>query len=556
MHRLPKLINRLAWSRSRICPGRSPGLAPTLLVLALLVILLPACIPLIQDRPESGRLVEAIVRPAPVQAEGKAIPSLADTGETGPASPVQEAGPQLPAGVPLSLWTKAGGQLHLIDPHTGEDLSGYKPIEVGRNLGSAALSLNRTILAAISHPAATACGITGCQLTGTTLYLVDTSTWNEATIDLAGPAKVPTVPANFFAFSPDDSVLAVTYAGPSPLLPGEASSIEKVKAPGAYWLATIDLTARTITNQIPLDVAPRFLTYTPDAGSLVLYGVPYPAWTSDSPDKNVVKAGTPRVSLIKAADLSLEYPGGHTWEVELPGLLDGQLWQETDNSPAGAFWQPAVVFAPGRGALHIVHANEEKLTTVNLAQRTLHTVEISPKQSWFERLLALTAGVAQAKMVEGTTKRAVLSEDESRLYVVGVAHETGESLGLQVIEAESGAEIAKLDTPATEIGIWPSNPPPEYPGGHLRRGTGEQLYLYGWDEAGAWTDIWDVKRLEPASVRLEGHVVPAQLLDGQAILLGRNSDQKATHLAALDAKTFKVIQAWSVEGYVVWVSAP
>ncbi len=535
MHRLPKLINLLTWSRSRICPGRSPGFASTLLVLALLAILLPACITLIQDRPESGRPVEALVRPAQAQAVEKANPTLTDNGETGLASPSQEAA-QLPAGALLSLWTKAGSRLHLIDPHTGEDLSGYEPIEVGRNLGSAALSPSRATLAAISHPATTACGVTGCQLTGTTLYLVDTSTWNEATIDLAGPAKVPTVPANFFAFSPDDSVLAVTYAGPSPLLPGEASSIEKVKEPGAYWLATIDLTARTITNQIPLDIAPRFLAYTQDAGLLVLYGVPY------SLDKNAVRPGTPRVSMIKAADLSLE------WEAELPGLLEGQLWQETDDSPAAAFWQPAVVFAPGRGALHIIHANEEKLTTVDLAQRTLHTVEISPKQSWFERFLALTAGVAQAKMVEGTTKRAVFSEDESQLYVVGVAHETGASLDLQVIEAESGAEIARLDTQATEIRIWPSDTPPE-------RGTGEQLYLYGWDEAGSWTDIWDAKRLEPASARLEGHVVPAQLLDGQSILLARNSDQKETHLAALDAESFKVIQAWSVEGYVAWVSA-
>jgi hypothetical protein len=84
------------------------------------------------------------------------------------------------------------------------------------------------------------------------------------------------------------------------------------------------------------------------------------------------------------------------------------------------YWSPAVVFDPVRNRLHIVHADEDGLTTVDLQGRSAQSLEIRPALTWIEQLLSLTAGVAEAKYwPEGGYRSGVLLSDGRQIYTVG-----------------------------------------------------------------------------------------------------------------------------------------
>src|SRR3989337_864384 len=179
-----------------------------------------------------------------------------------------------------------------------------------------------------------------------------------------------------------------------------------------------------------------------------------------------------------------------------------------------AFWSPAIVFSPEKKAIYIVHADANRLTIVDLALRTTGTVQIQPATSWIERLLALTAGVAQAKGLNGGIKSAVLSADGSRLYVVGESGVTSqdsngewqfsnEVLGLQVIDAASGMEIARLETESTDLAL--SN-------------DGNVLFLHGWSNI-AWTDVVEADSLEIVAHLAGRYLISGRLLNGEDIML-------------------------------------
>ena len=121
--------------------------------------------------------------------------------------------------------------------------------------------------------------------------------------------------------------------------------------------------------------------------------------------------------------------------------------------------------------------------------------------------------------------------------MIGVANDTGLSQGLQVIDAAAGTEIARLDTGATRLAIWPDK---------------ERLYLHGEAEGSAWTDVLEAASLEPLAARLAGHVLPARLLDGQPVLTAHSYAQETTDLALLDGESLDVIHRWTLEGYAQW----
>jgi hypothetical protein len=108
-----------------------------------------------------------------------------------------------------------------------------------------------------------------------------------------------------------------------------------------------------------------------------------------------------------------------------------------------------------------VHGDEDKLTTVDFINQTLRTVDIHAKTSWLDRLLSLTAGVAYAKGMDGTTKQAVISPDGKFLFVAGntetVTQKPNSSdwdikdtpTGLQVIAAGDGTLVDKMSSDAS-----------------------------------------------------------------------------------------------------------
>jgi hypothetical protein len=279
-----------------------------------------------------------------------------------------------------------------------------------------------------------------------------------------------------------------------------------------------------------LDFYPRLLNFSSDNAGLAVYGAPM---GSDG-----LTVGEPRALLLDAASLEIE------WEISLPGITDGQIrLTESDGSESFEWWGPAAVFSPEQQKLYLVHADEEKLTTVDFAQQATGTVTIQPAQSWLEQLFALTAGVARAKALDGTMKSAVISRDGSELYIVGQTSDTWKDdkgnwqftqtpLGLMVVDAATGVEKARLDNDATELVLSPE---------------GEILYLRGWSENSSWTDVVDTATLE-VEKHLEGrYLVPGRKLNGKPILLSEtyfNTTGQAT-LAVLDPETHETIKKWS-----------
>jgi hypothetical protein len=264
----------------------------------------------------------------------------------------------------------------------------------------------------------------------------------------------------------------------------------------------------------------------------------------------------PFVTLLDSADLSV------LWEADLEGVRHGILPKDENSyvpvdftQPGNAvYYFPGLTFAPERDSLYVVHADEEVLTTVDFDAQEVASVEIQPQLSWMERLLSLTAGVAHAKVAEGTSKQVAISPDGETLYIVGTQNELGEKegneweiidnpLGLQIVRAEDGKRLARYNNNASEISI-------SY--------DGHYLFLQGWSQAqdNAWTKIFDTTTNQPVR-RIENNtwLVPTRRLNGEPILassvyINGASEQQYT---TVDPDDLSVLAEWSSTDYLVWL---
>jgi dipeptidyl aminopeptidase/acylaminoacyl peptidase len=441
---------------------------------------------------------------------------MPSTAKPGPTATLTAANSDAPFGssVLLASWNRRRNlhELRPFDPRQGLPLADHEPISMGRNY-QYAFSPDGRRLAFVAYPS-------DMHQRSGVLHLVELNGWQDATTTLIFDGWVSTM-----SFSPDGTRLAAAY-------------FDERAHPDESVLVMIDLAAQSVVARASLAVLPRMAAFTPDGASLMMYG--------GQPESAVGVKPIARAALLDAADLSAQ------WEQPLAGVLDGQERSAEGYEP-GVYvsWRPAVILAPDRNTLYIVHAGDERLTTVNFAARSVSSVEIGPAQSWLDWLMALGAGVAHAKSPDGTWKRAALSPDGARLYVVG---ETGKSsqdsrgqwqftqtpLNLTVVDAASGVEIATLDTQATDLDLSPD---------------GMRLYLRGYDQIGVpWTDVIDATRLEVVA-HLGGHtVIPAQQMDGQLILLSSDSHRGDTTLILLDAQTLAALHSWTTPEYAAWIS--
>ena len=153
----------------------------------------------------------------------------------------------------------------------------------------------------------------------------------------------------------------------------------------------------------------RNIEFTADGKTIMLYG-PQLASTGDAANAGV-SVGAPKAELLKIPDLSV------LWSVKLDGVRDGTFPKQAgiENSELiyqpGEAWhfQPGIAFDPNHGLLYVVHGDEDKLTKVDFSHRKVSTLTIQVKTTWLDQLLGLTAGVAYAKGMDGTTKQAVIS---------------------------------------------------------------------------------------------------------------------------------------------------
>jgi hypothetical protein len=404
-------------------------------------------------------------------------------------------------------------ELRPIDPATGKMVVGFEPLELG-SYATYGPSNHHTHLAVIAYPS-------NYAVRDGVLKFVDLATWDTFTTTLTfNDANLTPI------FSPDNATLAVVTFDTS----GAGAVVHLVDV----------ATGKLLTKQ-QIDFNPSQAQFTPDGSGLMLFG-------ADSGELKNWMNQQSHVALLDATSLET------IWQQPIDGLLNGQYNEDGSNTDPhqAIWWQPAAVFAPGKATLYIVHADQEQLTTIDFRAEQMTTSAITPKLTWMEQLLMLTATPAHAKMLNGTTKEAALSADGRRLYVTG-AHYSFEneqlsetSLGVQVIDLETGQEITYIDSNARSVSV---------------EANGSRLFLHGWEQQSdrpymhEWTDVVDATTYQPITT-LEGRAIAVtQRLDCQPILLSTATlENGQTELAILDPETFTILSS-SAEwygGYAGW----
>jgi WD40 repeat protein len=435
----------------------------------------------------------------------------------------------LETSMPVYQWNEAQNryEIHRMDLSTGQDVPSYKPFVVGENefIGPNTLSPNGQKLAIASangeycYPSG---GGTACMGRTDVLHIIDQQAWQEITATLPGKGW-----AGPILFSPDSRQLALIF--------NEAKS---------STVMLFDTNTGRLVAQQEIAFQPSLLEYTSDGATLVLYGQPLGS------NPGISKPDSPSIVLMDASTLKIQ------WEREIPNIVSGSWCVEKCNASHGeqtfAEWTPVVVLSPAGNELYIVHADNERLTTVHFDTRTMETTEIQKVKTWFERLLSFDAKVAHAKgNVNGTFKAGVLSPDGTRLYVVGYsmtttldtngeAQQRKEQLGLEVIEVASGNKLSSADSKAMWIKIT---------------SDGVHLILGNWGEG--QIEIIDTTTLKTVTRLPQDEVVITRTMDGQQIVLGSQSGHSLTKLSVFDPITFHIVRSWSLATpYASWVSTP
>ncbi|HEV8639074.1 MAG TPA: hypothetical protein VG370_33120, partial [Chloroflexota bacterium] len=374
-----------------------------------------------------------------------------------------------------------------------------------------------------------ASGGTACRPGAGVLRLVDLPGWREAAV-AALPAAGWVGPV---VFSPDASRVAL---------------VENDRERST--LVVVDSASGAVLGERPLapGFRPSLLAYRDDGAALVLYGQPL------GDDPGMTRPGPPRVVLVDAATLELR------WEQPLPELLAGDWCHESCQASHErrlfASWAPAVVPARDGRALYAVHADADRLTTVDLQARAVRTVEIRTERPWLERLLGLVVQVAEAKGgAEGARKAAVLSADGARLYVTGSAihsepdpgevwRVTQTALGVQAVELPGGRRAGAAPVEGSGAALIAAAP------------SGAYLLLRGWEPGDVWTEVLEARGLGRVARLVGWEVVVGRRLDGQPVVQASRTGQQESQLAVLDPGSFEVVRSWSVAANASWLGSP
>jgi DNA-binding beta-propeller fold protein YncE len=408
----------------------------------------------------------------------------------------------------------SGSDIYPVDPLTGRPLEGYPPIHAKNYVYAFSPDVEQLALITFAGDP------TPFE---SQLHLLSLKDWRDQVFDLKLDGWVNTI-----RFSPDSGMLAIAY--------GDSGN----------RLMVLDAASGTARAQAETEIIVRLMRFSKDGTSLMLYGPPQPRSTRVSP-------AAPKAILLAVRDLSVQ------WTSDLAGVRDG-LFPKTDkvddlHAPGQAwYFTPAIAFAPDRDALYIVHADEDRFTSVDFSLRLVRTVDIRPRLSWFEQLLMLGASAAHAKVMDGTDKQMVISPDGGRLYVVGIdtassQHKDGTwdmrrtPLGLQVIDAADGTQIGHYATDATNLAISPD---------------GRKLYLRGWNERATtyapWTEIFDLASGERTAAPPDLDLVPTQTMGGWPILVSsRPISEVRFELAVLDPQSLMLLNRLYVTEYGSWL---
>jgi WD40 repeat protein len=430
--------------------------------------------------------------------------------------------------VPAAVWqgNANGSYLVPIDPASGQPLADYDPIEIGQAI-SHAYSPDGNTLAVIGFASSE-------NPRGGTLHMIDLGTWEDQAQEMQLQGYV-----NAMTFSPDGKRLAISYG----------NTLSQVLV---FEVSKPLIKSKTAVRQSSLNYLVYKMKFNADSSGLMLYG----SEIENRYTVNEMSPNPPLVTLLDTTDLSLR------WETSLEGVRHGVVPKGENGEASPDLHQPGrsiylfpgLAFAPDRDILYVAHPDEDVLTTVDFSAQKVSIAEIKPELSWIERLLSLTAGVAHAKIAEGTSKQVAISPDGQFLYIVGQRNDLIQDkdgnwqvienpLGLQIVRAEDGSRLAYYDTEASELSISPD---------------GRYLYLreLGGKEVSHWTQIFDTSSNQPVT-RMDGMwLMPTRRVNGEPVLVSSVwiNDKGKHRNAILDSQS--VLAEWISPDYLFWLTAP
>ncbi|MGE5072524.1 MAG: YncE family protein [Anaerolineae bacterium] len=432
---------------------------------------------------------------APGERSPVAPPSVVVQPTRPPSTPLPTQEP-LSSVIPAIQSSNDSGQLLVISSLTGKALDAYKPIKLGAYYNFAFSPDGRTL----------------ALITNSQLDLIDLRSWTYRASDVNVHGWLSAA-----VYSPDGQRLAM------------ATGYKESE------LRIVDAHSGAITASATLDFSVRNIQFASDQKEIMVFG--------PRADGNGVSTGSPVAALFAVSDLS------RLWSVDLKGIRDG-VFPRNPRTPniyqpgASFYYSPAVLFAPGRDMLYIVHGNEDKLTVVDFGARKARTLAIRPKLSLLDRLLSLTAGVARAKGMDGTSKQGAISPDGKTLYVVALTEAytqdssgnwnmTTTHGGLQEIAARDGTILRHTDTAATSLAM---------------SSDARHLYLTGWDEPGystGWSEVYDMAS-EKILLHMDSiQLTPTRHLDGSLALASTDGyGSNLCRMSSVDPATWTVIGSW------------
>ncbi len=408
-----------------------------------------------------------------------------------------------------------------IDPITGQRLKGYTPINVGPASLSYSFSPDKKTLIFITYAS-------NASPAQPTLHFLDLAAWKESVISLSQFYLSGWISA--WAVSPDGKHFAIATSDKDDVL------------------LLVDILRRSVIAQTNTSYMVNKLQFTADSIGLMIYGRRWDPNTG-------VSQGAPVTEMLSAQDLR------PTWSVKLNNVRDGfqpnQNFTGSAYEPgAGTEYVPGIVFAPNADLLYIVHADVDKLTRVDFDRKSVATLDIHQKLSWFEQFLMLSTGNAYAKGQDGIERQVVISPDGRILYTAGTQNKfsknsngdwafTQTPLNLEAISAADGMELFKSEVTGSELSLS-SNGASVFLNQYLDSG-----YPSGTDEVNAITGEM-IAQHQGLSLQ------STHRMDGTPLLISAApgyTNQSITEMTAFTAD-HALLGEWTAPEYAEWLIMP
>lgn len=390
-----------------------------------------------------------------------------------------------------------GLQARPVDPATLADLPGYAAIDFGHHY-TYAVSPDRKMLAVIPwYTQSNAGGV---------LHLIDLNTWTDMPTNI----RIDDY-AGELTFGADGKTLY--WAMPTVRNPGHGM-------PRDYQLFRYQLDSRqsSAIAQFPSSFIPWSQRLS--SGDVAIFGVPT--------DPNNLAEDVPHLLIVSPTKNRI------TADVRLDGVKTGQFREQTTNvtpSAQGESWQ-YVSYSPGlawdlnRKVLYVVHAEDDKVTEVDLVKGVVaQQTQIRPWQSFLEWISNSLAPAAEAKGGPWLEARVLLSRDGKRLYVLNEKTEMGllKVTDLRVIAIDGMREISHLDELLTDFALTPDGKSLLVVKGEIDKSYGFEMLVNR-----------DVYVLDAETLQERIHVRVAQV--DQLVLNGFSPDGRYAYLRGSSAQ--------------------